>query len=139
MQSTQPNHGEHRPEEWPFTLRGIAQSIGVDGAMSLVEHLGGLEYYIPVQATEDHELARVLGMSLFQRLARSHGGQRIAIPRDPYASAAKGQIMTLAEQGIDARTIARQVGVTQRYVRRVLELCPSAPKPADPRQLKLPY
>lgn len=127
------------PDTWSHLPRQLAEVIGVDGTLALVECFGGLEYYVPRHASETHELARILGQERFARLAGRFGGERIAIPRDPVAGSSKGEIMTLGEQGLGDRAIARQVGVTQRYVRRVLESVPSRPKPVDTRQLHLRF
>lgn len=125
--------------DWPPAMRSVAQTIGVEGALLIVQHLGGLEYYVPKSATEAHPLVQLLGMQRFVALAGRHGGSRIIVPRDLGTNVAKGRILTLAEQGLDQRTIARRVGVTQRYVRRVLELAPKRPVPSDPRQMPLKF
>jgi hypothetical protein len=126
-------------QDWPPTMRSIAQAIGVEGALLMVQELGGLEYYIPRTAPEHHPLVQLLGAVRFAVLAGRHGGSRVAVPRDVGSNLAKGRIFTLAEQGLDQRSIARRVGVTQRYVRRVLESVPQRPLPSDPRQLPLTF
>lgn len=123
-------------EDWPSSLRSIAKSIGVDGALLLSERIGGLEYYIPHHSTDNHPLALLLGPERFRLLRQSHGGKRLAIPRDVNAHLSKGKILSLLEQGWHPRKIARECGVTQRYVRRVSELMP---KRSDPRQTSFAF
>jgi hypothetical protein len=131
---------EHCLEDWPPMLRAIAVSIGVEGALLLVSSLGGLEYYIPRNATEQHPLSQLLGYERFRALMTSHGGIRIAIPRDPYAHLAKGRVIAMLEARVDPRTIARECQVTQRYVRRVAALVGlSVPAPIDPRQMRFDF
>ena len=126
----------HRLEEWPPAMRSVAKAIGVEGALLMVEELGGLEYYIPLSIPEAHPLTELLGATRASKLAISHGGMRLAIPRDVYAHLKKGRIMSLWEQGHRQREIARAVGCTQRYVRRVVELLPPQ---VDPRQTRFPF
>jgi hypothetical protein len=125
-------------------FRALARSIGVDGALELTAKLGGLEFYIPHGATESHPVYKLLGPERFACLIRTHGGQRIAIPLNHQDRCSKGQILTLLEEGHDARYVARACGVTQRYVRRVAELLNettggTSKACVDSRQIALPF
>lgn len=101
---------------WPRGLAEIARLIGPGPAMRLGEAVGGVETYIPKNATPNHPLARLVGAEALEVLARAFGGQTLVIPRGVHCKLKKAAI--LAASG-SRRNVALALGCSARYVRKV--------------------
>lgn len=108
-------HENIRP--WPIGVRRIAAVIGAKEALRLVEVFGGTEdHHIPKNASPDHPFARVIEYKDLQKLCNALGPCRLEIPRGIHLKPKKLQIL---EAGGSSREVARKLGVSQRYVRKV--------------------
>ena len=109
------SHEDIRP--WPIGLRRIAAVIGAKEALRLVEAFGGTEdHHIPKKASPDHPFARVIEYEDLQKLCNTLGPCRLEIPRGTNLKPKKLQIL---EADGPSREVARKLGVSQRYVRKV--------------------
>jgi len=103
------------------TLMEIAEVIGPAAALRLAEVAGGQDgIYVPHTPRPDHPWAAVLGPQVWADLCAAWGGGRISIPRNAMARSAKARMAGLKKQDLPHRAIARELGVTERYVRMVL-------------------
>ena len=92
--------------------------IGTDMARVLCRLRGGVVTYVPKNARPDGDLAPIIGMAALTSLVGEFGGEQIELARkheEPY----KGKVLDLLDKGCSHRDIALQVGVTDRYVRRL--------------------
>lgn len=110
---------------WPAGLLEIAGLIGRGLALRLVQLHGGEELGVPKTMRPEHVLAKSLGFEAACRIAERYGPGRLSVPSLASARAQKRAIATAAGT---ANEIARQYGVTARYVRMVRS------DTADPRQ-----
>jgi len=110
---------------WPPMLKELAATIGREPALVLAEEIGGVSEYIPQKAIAGHKLARLLGMERMSVLCSVYGGMHLTIPRGVNLDPKKPQIKQLLGQQ-SHRSIARQLGVSERYVRMVAN---EAPRP----------
>lgn len=102
---------------WPVGLRRLAEIIGPAAAVKLAESFGGEEdWYIPKTATIGHPFVSVIGLDRLEALSASMGGTTIEIPRGVFRDLKKARILEATGTN---REIARGVGATQRYVRRI--------------------
>jgi len=102
--------------------RELAEAIGDDGLRRLVAHYGGLRIRIHTRIRPDTELAQRLGMDVYQPLQATYRGEEIDIPR--LASArAPGRLERIVARRADGATaaqIAREEGITLRWVRELI-------------------
>ncbi len=123
------------PERWlsePY-LRAL---IGPQATESLMAAMGGETVYVPHRPKSDHPLAGHIGMHAFAALCQACKGEYVALP-----SSRLGErhhlIRDLLARGCSQRSIARQLKITERYVRKVAGT-EAADQPAAPsRQLSL--
>lgn len=104
---------------WPATMVTIAEAIGDDAARSLVNGLGGTRIRIPRHPRPDSHLTKVLGPVAVLHLATALAGAEFDIPTAAILRCKKTAILGSIEAGGNAREIAREHGVTMRYVRRL--------------------
>ena len=97
---------------------------GLDGLEKLSRHLGGRRVYIPSNKACG-TLRKHLSEEAAEQLASRFAGSRIMIPERQavinYASyrLKTKQIRSLIYDGLPGRTIARIVGVSDTYVRKI--------------------
>lgn len=107
-------------------LEDIAGEIGFGATNALVDWFGGSNLYVPENATENHPICHVIGMSCFARLIRMYGGESVTIPMDMQRDRARTNrlIAALLERGLGTKQIAKIAFMTERqvhYVRVELE------------------
>ncbi len=115
---------------WPASLVEIAEVIGPGATLNLVDLHRGADYcYVPKTLYEDHRIVQAIGIEAAGKLIAEFGGIKLTMPVMAGARARKSLIATAAGRTID---IARQFGVTSRWVRMVRN------RPAnDPRQIDM--
>lgn len=113
---------------WPAVLVEIADATSTATALKLVDAFGGTSLYVPKEINHDHRLALIVGSEAATVLAEYYGGDRLEVPG--LASARHRKSLIVETEG-SAREVARQLGVTERYVRMVR----NAGSDVDPRQI----
>ena len=102
---------------WPIGLRRIAAVIGASLTLKLVENFGGTEgHYLPRLPTQRHPFAAVIGYDDLRKLCDALGPCSMYIPRGVHRNPKKLQIL---ENDGPAREVARELGVSERYVQQV--------------------
>lgn len=103
---------------WSINVQRLAEVIGAPAAMRLVDEFGGGEdYFIPRQPGKTaHCFSKILSPPQFKALCEAYGPGYIEIPRGAYRNLKKARILDATGP---SRVVARQVGVVQRYVRKV--------------------
>lgn len=105
---------------WPKPLQELAEVIGPERALELAKARGGVDIYIPRKDSQKHLWARFLTPEEWERVRKVFGGSRFRLPRGTNVRLRKRLVLELAEQGLSHRQIAIQAGVTDRYVRRLI-------------------
>ena len=116
------------PLRAPAELSHIADVIGVEATLRLVEELGGTEVYVARDVKPTSPLAVAIGAEAAQQLARAvasqhHAAWATGYLRVPLARA--WRIHAYAAQGLTNTAIARRMGMTQSGVWRALRGAPS--------------
>ena len=122
--------------ELPGVVGELAELLGVDKALALVEAYGGVQLYVPQTMTADHRLVKMIGPEAAGKLSDRYGGELIrSIPRcAAYVRSARDQeIRTRYTGGESAMALARAYAVTERQIWRIV----SADSGPDPRQGRL--
>jgi DNA-binding NarL/FixJ family response regulator len=106
-----------------LTIELIAAELGADLAARLSRAFAGTAVYIPERLPEDgsHILVRMLGRGDAERLSGAFGGERLDVPMGANRGRKRReQILKLRAEGMICSAIAREVGVTERYVYDIL-------------------
>ncbi|HAS88138.1 MAG TPA: RNA helicase [Desulfovibrio sp.] len=112
-------------------LQELADTIGDEAALILAEEFGGVGEYIPKVATKKHKFAKFLGMERMGILCSTYGGVYMTIPRGVNLDPLKPQIKEMLGKQ-SGRSIARELGCSERYVRKIANETPKAQRPMLP-------
>ncbi len=109
-----------RANELPASLAEMAEIIGLEAVITLVELRGGITLCVPVRAREDHWLVPHIGFDALQRLVDHYGGEEIEIPRCAAAVRAEmdAEILAKWRAGTSQSALARMYHITERAVRK---------------------
>ena len=109
-----------RATELPQSLVEMAEIIGLEAVLTLVELRGGITLCVPVRAREDHWLVPHIGIDALRHLTEHYGGEEIEIPRCAAAVRAEMDAELLAKwrAGISQSRLARMYRITERAVRK---------------------
>lgn len=116
----------------PGSVRDIAETLGLDVVIRLVDHFGGCEIYIPDQIKPDHPLM-ALGETAARALVEYCPRDRINVPKSLNPKPTASTIEDLENRGLTRNQIARELNITQRHVRRVA----NGEDTSDPNQINL--
>ncbi len=101
--------------------------LGLDWTVTLAASLGGTESYVPWSA--DAAVGKWPGLpaGLCELLVDRFGGGRIALPslRGLFATCRREQIARRIAAGLSHNAVAREFGLTARYVRSVAASLPT--------------
>lgn len=104
---------------WPKALVVIADAIGDDAALKLIDDMGGTRLRIPSHPRPNSLLSVTLGHAMAQALAEVLAGTDVDIPSAARLRSKKSSILSAINAGGTTRDIARAHGVTMRYVRQL--------------------
>lgn len=102
----------------PTSLIDVAEQLGLQVVVDLIEHFGGLEVKFPVRPRADHPIIKALGEDAGHALCEFLGGQSIYVPHNR-AGSTKADVLALEARGLDRGEIARLLRISQRHVRRI--------------------
>lgn len=101
-------------------------------ALKLMQHYGGLEVKFPAVPKPGHPVLKALGDEDGYALCTLLSNTSIYIPHGKPRRSSRDQVLALEARGLDRAEIARQLGISQRHVRRMANAVI-----ADPDQLTL--
>lgn len=106
----------------PERARELAEVVGIDGLVKLVEWRGGVFINVPVEYSPEHELAGVLGETATRALIDAYAGCRVELPLlTTHARALKvATAQSMRTDGVVIWKIARHLGTTERNTYRWL-------------------
>jgi|GEM_PF-3512854 len=114
----------------PESLGRMAQLIGIDNTLAMVDRFGGTSVYIPTvdRCSEDHELADIIGYFELRKLAMEHGPRRLEIPL-AHAMMRRIRDMRIHDlaRHMTHKSIARRFRMTERTVRNICAQSTNAP------------
>lgn len=115
------------PDDLPMSLVDVAETLGLRVAIKLMQIYGGQEVKFPRRPGSDHAVTKALGEADAIAVCNLLGGDLIYIPHGRARRSARADILALEAKGHDRREIARILGLSQRHVRRAVNV-------PDPRQ-----
>ena len=102
------------------TAHTLSTILGKDMADTLCKYKGGIPFYVPKFVKPCHELAKIVGVSGLTALCAAYQGEYITVP---CAGVKKEAVIKALEQGKSKRQVARDCGVSLRYVCMVADNC----------------
>ncbi len=119
----------------PFA-RELADLIGLNPLLKLVEVRGGLPLYVPEKITKHHALANLIGIKAAKKLTEAYGGDSITIPNcaTSIQELLHREIAERRNNGESEASVAADIGMWGRSIRRIHA---KYKKPDDDRQGKL--
>jgi Mor family transcriptional regulator len=106
-------------EDLPESLADVVEAIGIAATLKLIERFGGIRIYVPLREhiSDDHELARAIGLVAARKLAEIWGKERMPLPRAAKAMRlARDRALRRDYQSISASQCALKYQVTERQV-----------------------
>ena len=111
------------PDYLPPKARELAADIGLAATLRLVEWRGGVGIYVPTpeRLTHDHPLVEQIGWDAALILAKKYLGAYTEVPRcsSSLQAALRDQIVARRAAGESAASVALDVGIWERSVRRI--------------------
>ncbi len=102
----------------PRTVRDIAEIIGLQATLKLVEHYQGVPMWVPVNYDPEHILVRLVGHEAALKLIEQYGGEKPEIPRCTDAIRAVRNAKICASDK-SQRQLALEHGLTIRQIRNI--------------------
>ena len=102
-------------------LDDIAAEIGFTATMTLVAWYGGMHLYVPEKISEQHAIARAVGLRHAERLAAAHGGGMLFVPGAVSFDRARRDRMVAdgVRRGMGTKQLASLTGLTERRVQQI--------------------
>lgn len=119
-------------DELTGQMQDIAETLGLGLVFALVEHFGGVELRVPQKLKQDHKLM-VLGEVNAQMLCDHYATDTIHVPVTLDRRQMMRKVNALQDRGFKRWEIARELGISQRHVRRLANKEP----PPDDNQMDL--
>jgi len=105
----------HSSEE---ALASIGEAIGLEAALALANHFGGVRLYVPKTIGDSHAICVALGRENADRLAAWAGGGSIDVPKQ---AARRARVRDLHSLGaLTISQIALETSFSERHVYRLL-------------------
>lgn len=111
----------------PNLLREVRDALGLDTALALAQHFGGLEVKLPQTPLPTHPIATRVSLELLAWLVARSGGEKVVIPLGPRhpdklrAAEREAKVRRLTAQGWSTAKIARELVMHERTVRLIRE------------------
>lgn len=121
-------------------LDDVVAVIGWDATMALVRAFGGRALYVPMTITENHPIARAIGLPASAQLAADFGNVTWTIP---ISLKRRMRVLELAKRTppLTRGQIADEVGIGERAVSKMLNESPMrlmpGGRPRDDRQREM--
>lgn len=109
-------------EDLPGSLAEIAEIIGREGALRLVDTCGGTRIFIPRKLRVQHKLVTLLGFEQAQRLSLHYGGETLTVVRaaELLRRRRNREIVRRYDAGEGVRQLARENALTERQIYSIL-------------------
>ena len=106
----------------PPLVAELAEVVGHDAAMRLVERYGGWRLYVPATLGDDHELVALIGRAAADRLVERYATDALWLPLCTAGerAARHDEIRRRRAAGERAESLAREYGFTVRHVNRII-------------------
>lgn len=117
-----------RPLPGDEALAQIAEVLGMEAALQLARHFGGIRLYIPRQIGDHHPICAAIGRNHADSLSAWAGGGSLDIPKQ---AARRARVIQLHTAGALTKSqIALETGYTERHVYRLVRATDDSNQPS---------
>lgn len=109
----------------PDSIREMAETIGLRLALRVVQEFGGRDIDFPARPHDLHPVIVALGKEDGYAICKYMSGSSMSVPVCRTPRNWRAEIKRLEEEGLSRGEIARRLGITQRWVRKVANAPPS--------------
>ncbi|TCT37445.1 helix-turn-helix domain-containing protein [Martelella mediterranea] len=109
---------DHR-DNLPGSIEEIGEAIGMRLALKIVAVFGGREIKFPGNPSDNHPVIVALGKEDGYKVCNYMAGGTLSVPHCRPRRNAKAEIQRLEAEGLTRGEIARRLGITQRWVRKM--------------------
>lgn len=99
----------------------MLRTIGHDAALELQRRYHGRKLYVRVHPDEHDPITQAIGLDAARALARELGGEVVSAGSHLVIRERNARAVQLHRAGADPNTIAALLGISPRWVRKVLE------------------
>lgn len=105
----------------PESLQDLADVIGLENTIKLIDRFPGISLYIPHKTTDSHVLVTVIGEASAEALCDAFGGNEVRLPK---LDSAKRQfkyhtLRKMKSAGCSNRIVAQVLQYSERHVERL--------------------
>lgn len=107
----------------PESLAEVVEAIGLAATLKLIQRYGGVRIYVPQpeHITEEHDLARAIGLEAARQLASIWGGERLPVVRAAKAiRLARDRALRRDYQSMSASQCALRYQLTERQLYEIV-------------------
>ncbi|MBF0215062.1 MAG: hypothetical protein HQM00_16120 [Magnetococcales bacterium] len=110
----------------PNSMCEIAEIIGKEGAITLIQEYGGTRIFVPRKLRVQNKLATLLGIEQALKLSQHFGGETLNIVRgaDMLRQKRNREIIQLYDSGKRVPDLARAYNLTERRIYDILSSTP---------------
>ncbi len=103
------------------TLDDISAVIGFTAAVRIAACYGGRDLHVPVEVSDKHPVAKLIGVNRLMALAKEWRGERLAIPslNCIEVETRNAKILLLLLNKVDRYTIASVMGIGERRISQI--------------------
>lgn len=112
----------------PASIREMAETIGLRLALRVVQEFGGRDVDFPARPHDGHPIIVALGKEDGYEVCKYMSGSSMSVPLCRIPRNWRSEIVRLEAEGLSRGEIARRLGVTQRWVRKVANAPPKTHK-----------
>lgn len=109
-------------EQLPASLQDMAEVIGDDDTMKLVENYGGTRIFVPHRMGAQHKLATLLGLEQARKLSNVFGGEALTIAQCSklFKYKRNEEIRKKYDEGVSITVMVREYGITERQIYAII-------------------
>lgn len=109
----------------PFVVQDIANLIGLEDALKLIDRYKGTPMYVPMQVKTDGVILKLIGLNNTIKLIKQFGGETLDMPK---CSAAIRTIRNniIINSSLSVCEIAKKFDLTPRQIRNIKKQFKSA-------------
>ena len=110
------------PDLLPASVRDMAEVIGLDAALGVVQHYGGTRLWLPLVLSEDHPLVQTIGLAAARSLSEHYRLESLTIPtcKRAFRVIRNQRIVERYRAGETAATLAHEFGLHERMIWQIV-------------------
>lgn len=106
----------------PMIVQELADLIGLNNALKLVDHYKGVRMWVPVEFRDDHVLCKIVGHAATVKLVQNFPGMMLEIP-SCHEALLTVRNATIIRSDKSTRQLAIEYDLSERQIRYIKAKC----------------